>query len=253
MIENRVRLEREILRGRRAVRKSMQARERMQHPHDLSAFDTGNVADMSIGSPQSPDRADDGLEDVPWASDTDTDASGEIQQRRNSLRIRLGLAEASGNTTPLEMKYSKDPLRSQSRRQLWASQMLDVDRADEAGPSKARMSYNRFGTPDPPPENKPAPVPTLNTSTSSGFLARLRTRSFPSFPTRFTSPFSPRSSGTHRPPNKDVVGHTWSSDSSELEDELHLNDGGLSDPSYELDGNGVAEQPELLPGDIYKS
>ena len=57
MIENRFRLEREILRGRQAVRRSTQMRDRIAPSEEMSSLDPGNAPDTSRGPPISPDSA----------------------------------------------------------------------------------------------------------------------------------------------------------------------------------------------------
>lgn len=125
MIENRVRIEREILRGRRSVRKAIYPRS-LASAYEGSPIDQGNAADMSYSHPFSPDSATLDQENILQPSDTDTDASVNLS-RNGSLGLLLEQAGTmaptspalSGNPTTLHLPHG----RFSHRR--WASQQFE--------------------------------------------------------------------------------------------------------------------------------
>lgn len=215
IIENRYRLEREIFRGRQAVRKSLKTRDRVPVPEDISSHDPGNVPDSALSPPLPSTSTSTGPADVepPLSVDTDTE-TGFAPPAYGSRRGRTSPPEfISGGSTPRSVESSQDPLRSPSRRRRWASQLLDDE---EVGGSRA-VRDDRAGTPDPPPEISQLKFPEAEQPRPQSFLSRLRSRSFP----HFSSPFSTMR-GTSKMQSKEMVNDdAWSSDSSE--DELPLN------------------------------
>lgn len=239
MIENRFRLEREILRGRQAVRRSAQTKERVSPSDDVSSFDPGNLPDTSKGAPVSPVSAQDDNQGEAWPDDTDTDMPFRFDARDGKLRLRHAPKDLnlSGTVTPANMKSSQDPLRSPALRRAWTSQLLGES---EAGSSQSRQDYG-FGTPD--------PIPTSTASHSGGFLhmphlrtggllKKLRPKSFPNFPSPFQSfrKLNMQSNAASEQGANDA----WSSDSTDLEDDL--NDG-----VYEPFGLIAGDDDDLRP------
>lgn len=228
MIENRFRLEREILRGRQAVRRSTQMRDRTAPSEEMSSLDPGNTPDTSRGPPISPDSA---LieQSEPGQNDTDTDLPFRYDARDGKLRLRYRHVndteepnmDSSGTNTPAHLKSSHDPLRSHARRRVWTSHLLE-DEGEAESVARSVQDYG-FGSPDPP-----IPLPTPGTSPTASFLhlphlrtggllRKLRPKSFPSFPSPFQS---------FRKLNRESIApeqgadDAWSSDSSDLEDDL---------------------------------
>lgn len=240
MIENRFRLEREILRGRQGVRRSTQPKERVAPSDELSSFDPGNFPDTSKGAPVSPNSAQVEPQSEAWPNDTDTDMPFRYDARDGKLRLRHTPKEAdlSGTTTPADMKSSQDPLRSPALRRAWTSQLLGES---EAGSSQQRQDFG-LGTPDPIPTSASLSggflhMPHLRTG---GLLRRLRPKSFPNFPSPFQSFRRPNRQSV---PSDQGANDAWSSDSTDLEDDL--NDGGY-EPFGLVNGDGDEAGPNVM-------
>lgn len=118
MIENRARLEHEILRGRRAVKRSQSIRDRIP-PLDNTDVDAGNLPDLSMGAMLSPIAEPDET-----AVETDTDVPATTDARLRFSTLTRG-QHASGTATPAELRACPDPLRSPARRRRWTSLLLD--------------------------------------------------------------------------------------------------------------------------------
>ncbi|KAL5530026.1 hypothetical protein ACEPAF_6283 [Sanghuangporus sanghuang] len=239
MIENRLRFEREVLKGRRAVRRAILPREPVP-PMDM---DPGNAPDVSMGGALTPDNEHG---EVTWPMDTDTDTTPfKYDNKNGKLRLwpRMQDQQASGTSTPTELKGSQDPLKSAARRRRWTSQLLQSAERD-AGTDGAQRDYG-LGEPDPVPEEYPA----VDTSAPerpgfmhfahlpSGVLRSLREHSF----RRLSSPFkSPHGKGKETPSDQqeqqqqEPADLAWSSDSSELTDELDLPESDFRDENVNL-------------------
>jgi hypothetical protein len=202
MIENRHRIEKEILLGRKAVRKSVQSRI----PALLPDITHGTTAEPSSGT-RLPRTS---LSPAPIGSDVplsvDTDAETAYANGSYSSFRRCRPVDTPGISTPrdIDNTTSQDPLRSPLIRRKWASDLLDVKLPDGEGSNKRRHR-------SPSASNQTSP------RASPGFFTRLRTSSFPTL----SSPFSAmrRSNRLGMEPSRhsstDLV---WSSDSSSSED-----------------------------------
>jgi len=185
MIENRFRLEREILRGRQFVRRAFRSGDKTPLPKDLL---------LSQGSAS-----------AAGPSEGPLNISLLTSHRQLSIESDAETAFARGEDKFFKKRHhlppkspatsSHDPLANTVRRRNWATSLLSA-----GGSSKKRKA-------SPPPVESP------------GLLSRLRNKSFPSFP----SPFSNfRRAGSKSPPlhaqawNEDG----WSSDSSSVEDDF---------------------------------
>lgn len=200
MIENRHRLEKEILLGRQAVRKH-QSRGRGTDPdivHQDSIPETSsNTRRPRISLSPAPQGSD-----VPLSVDTDAETA-----YANSARFTRGaLVDTPSASTPHDSDNapSRDILRSPLTRRKWASNLLEPSDADGSGDgvyTPTASTARQFTQPGSP----------------SGFFTRFRTQSFPAL----TSPFSTfgRSKRVGRENSKgSVTGQAWSSDSSSEED-----------------------------------
>lgn len=208
MIENRARLEREILRGRRAVRRGQSTRDRAL-TLESTDLDPGDLPDLSMNvlSPTAePDET---------AVETDTDVPGQ-QVPPFLLRNR----QTSGTSTPVELRACPDPLRSPARRRRWTSLLLD-----DGDTSRASVRAQKdYGLPaaDPEPEPMVASPSVVQDSSffrlpSSDILRTLRSKSF----SRLASPFQSKTGDRELPPTRPSP-DTWSSDSSDDDDDLDI-------------------------------
>ena len=246
MIENRLRLEREVLKGRRAVRRTVLPREPIP-PMDV---DPGNAPDISMGGVPSPDNE---RGEVAWPMDTDTDTPAfKYNNKNGKLRLwpRMQDQQASGTSTPAELKDSQDPLRSAARRRRWTSQLLET--GDGAAGIDGAKGHG-LGDPDTAPEEYPA----VNASTPerpgfmhlahlpSGVLRSLRERSFGRLSSPFRSPHGKGKDSSSDQQEQPQQEPTWSSDSSELTDELDLPESDFRDESYAVRGPTLSSSREL--------
>jgi hypothetical protein len=204
MIENRHRIEKEILLGRKAVRKSVQSRI----PTLLPDITHGTIPEPSTSTrlPRTSLSPAPMGSDVPLSVDTDAEtayANGSYSSFRRCRPVdtsEISTPRDSDNTT------SRDPLRSPLIRRKWASDLLDVRLSDSEGSDKSKRHRS------PPASNQMNPP-----ASPGGFFTRLRTSSFPTL----SSPFSAmrRSNRLGMEPSRhsstDLV---WSSDSSSSED-----------------------------------
>ena len=114
MIENRYRIEREILRGRQAVRKAATG-QTFSIREEVVTQDPGELPDPSTGPPPA---------SVQTAGDISTteaeNPGGSTDEGLLFASHITGLRSKSGSSTPREMKASQDPLRSPARRRRWA-------------------------------------------------------------------------------------------------------------------------------------
>ncbi|KAG8956859.1 hypothetical protein FRC04_000337 [Tulasnella sp. 424] len=229
MIENRYRLEREIYRGRVAVRQALAVRERSRvppetdHGADADTPGAGPSTGVTNGRLTVPGRGR-----SPWPSATSSHLPVESEAEagyRAQLDPRLWRRGAEG----VQIDSSNDPTPNSSgaMRRRWANsyvrdQIDDEDEDEDEAEAEASRS--------PPPR---APSPNANRVQRSGsFLDRFRTQSFPhlSFG-RIPHPFG--RGATHeappqRPPpipyihgNGDVPSNDRY-DSSETEDEADI-------------------------------
>jgi hypothetical protein len=218
MIENRFRIEKQILLGRQAVRKSLQTKHQPQTipiPADSRATARNGVEDLLLHqngddttSTQRP-LTSLAAQEMPLSMDTDAESAfangSQWFFKRGHHRIS---PDDSGTSTPRDKTIGNhDPLRSPMIRRKWASDLLKAE--------DSSFDYFRPATPDPPPTDR-----SISNAAASpppdGFFKRLRTRSFPALPSPFSS-LHRNSSG--KQVSRDVVTEQgWSSDSSSDED-----------------------------------
>jgi hypothetical protein len=236
MIENRHRIEKEILRGRQAVRKVLQSRTRTLSP-DLNVDTQGSsVPEPSTGTrlPRtSVSPVSDGP-DIPLSVDTDAETA-----YANGIYSPVKPSRPIGTTvsTPRDGDNiaNQDPLHSPSIRRKWTSELLDVRISDGTGNSSEQKA--------PRTHNPPTPKRiSLSATSSGGFFTRFRARSFPTL----ASPFSTLHKSKYlaqEPSRTPVTGHPWSSDSSS--EDLPLDDRQYFHPSTlslrNLDGRDDGE------------
>lgn len=209
MIENRFRIENEILMGRQAVRMAIDRVRSRTNPGD-----TRNIVvdGQAVPEPVTGTRLRSRSES-PIPLDSDTERA--FEDNGTAWYFRRGRPTAGApreSETSIQNKYNNttDPLRSPVLRRKWASDLLD--RNDDSGAGNSSASP-RTATPEPSADG-----PRQNTSNSSTFFRNLR-------PGSLSIPFS----GSHRPTKSngrglsvDASEFAWSSDSSS-EDELdHL-------------------------------
>ncbi|EJD53793.1 patatin-domain-containing protein [Auricularia subglabra TFB-10046 SS5] len=191
MIENRARLEREILRGRLYVRRALRAKSTAP----TSALETGNTAGPS-DSGLAPFPSLESRGQVPVESDAETAfANGEARFFKKSQQPHI-------NVTPAEAQPSVNGDHQARRR-----------------------SRSALLTPSTSPPRAPSPPAQPPLSRTGSFLSRLKTRSFASF----ASPFGSlrrdrRKSGSSRSSVFGDGDENWSSDSSSAEEDLIVND-----------------------------
>lgn len=269
MIENRFRMEREIFRGRQAVRRNKDrsiplptTSNSIPVPQQQQPFSVVTNTSYKSSSVPAISVSDDGggASDAALLADTETEA-GEIESQIQARKERVSGSQAgSGQSTPKDLKASEDPLRSQNRRKKWANELLD----DENVSAGSSIRENRIRTPDPPPEEdfSAVPVPeTLATPRSShiqlqqsqatprveppGLLARLRSSASLH---RLSSTFSWNRMGSSSSTN--INQDAWSSESSsddELED-LPYTQSGFSRPqSFYGSSHDLLHQYSVYP------
>lgn len=209
MIENRYRIEKEILLGRQSARKSQQAHPRVETPgvEGLPPLTTDIRTPPIFTASPAPTDAEN-----PLAIDTDAEAAYandlKVLPKRERTRPLPDILRRDTNR--------QDPLRSPVTRRRWASEMLDAEDADSSEHSSQRINARRT-----PPSTSPRNV----SPRSSGFFSRFRTQSFPAV----RSPFSGNSnkSKSHLGEGSVAADETWSTDSSSdeefsLQDSLHM-------------------------------
>ncbi|KAA1466398.1 patatin-domain-containing protein [Dentipellis sp. KUC8613] len=223
MIDNRLRLERQIYLGRQTVRRAQQTRHTATLANGQFKAATNVASDRNethlplvAGSPAPAD----GIESVQALEDAVSSSANELQHRPQRNRHLSG---RSGASTPrdIDTRGRADPLRSPSLRHKWATGLLAQDSgADSKTEQPSDDGHHLNPDVDASSMSKPHPP---SASTSGSFLARLRTQSFGGL----SSPFSSLRRGSKislKDTGADhVVEQPWSSDSSS-EDELSLED-----------------------------
>lgn len=211
MLENHHRIEKEILLGRQAVRKTSRSRSRapLPDPDEQLHINTSNnpkahglprisVSPAPIGS------------DVPLSVDTDAEAA----YANGTSFTRTSPTNISGASTPRasDGRSSRDPMRSPLGRRKRASIPLEPTASD------AEAS----GGTDSRPAVPPTPRQNTQPTTPSSFFTRFRTQSFPTLSSPFSTFHRTKQSGKESSRNS-IATHAWSSDSSS-EEELTLGD-----------------------------
>ncbi|GLB33842.1 putative patatin-like phospholipase domain-containing protein [Lyophyllum shimeji] len=195
MIENRAKIEKQILMGREYVRKVLRGRVALPEPRPMvprRPTSPGPSVDPRIPptAPSPPSSSE-----HPISVDTDAEAAF---SRGSRWFFKRGQPDAS--TSPASRACTpnggpkQDPLRSPTIRKKWTSQLL-----------KPTLNGDDSGT-DP---SYPPSKPPHDSTRSDTFLSRLRARSFPNL----ASPFSGDMKRLGRD-STDVAERAWSSDSS---------------------------------------
>ncbi|KAG8966091.1 hypothetical protein FRC03_012503 [Tulasnella sp. 419] len=216
MIENRYRMEREIYRGRLAVRQALQAKERDRPTSDQvnNNLDLGNAGtgyEPSEPGPSNPkpnnasrsrpssslDRDNGRL--YPWPNPTSAQlpieseaekafSNRDAKTRRGITNRRYqlgddtaGSSDDNGAPTPAANGNGKEnPLRSQNMRRRWANSLLREEapeEEEETRQGKHSLRIRTTGALTPQPESPTDPAAGMQRSSS--FMARLRPMSFP--------------------------------------------------------------------------
>ncbi|KAG2367348.1 acyl transferase/acyl hydrolase/lysophospholipase [Suillus spraguei] len=230
MIENRFRIENEILMGRRAVRMAIgRARSRSNPGDTQNVIVNGQAVPEPITGSRLRPRSE---SPIPLDSDTERafEDNGTAWYFRRGRRTS-GAPHESETSTTHENNYNNttDPLRSPVLRRKWASDLLDRNGDSGAGNSSASP---RTATPEPCADD-----PTRNASNSSTFFKNIR-------PGSLSIPFS----GSHRLTRSNGRGLSvnaselvWSSESSS-EDELdHLQPQSALHFNTEFDEDAVSD------------
>ncbi|KAI6047156.1 patatin-domain-containing protein [Pisolithus marmoratus] len=221
MIENRYRVEKQILLGRQSVRRTVQ---RVMGDIDSIAANGTNLPE-SITEINVPTVTKD--TEPPLPIDTDTEsvfADKGTAWYFTRGRPATAASMESGGSTPRGDGFlnSNDPLRSPTLRRKWASDLLDQqDNAEDAS------SSNRPTTPDPP---LPVDPRRTNHPTSPSFLTKLRRSSLSALKIPFSS--------SSKPPSPDRRDPAWSSDTSS-EDGFSLDDRISTNVPVNVDSAGL--------------
>ncbi|KAH0840150.1 hypothetical protein J3R83DRAFT_1131 [Lanmaoa asiatica] len=240
IIENRYRIEQQIMLGRRAVRHAIQrARSKLTPTDTDSVINDSNASKPSTGT--RPPGTSTTVE-PPFAMDTDTEKA--FADNGTAWYFRRGRPTVnhtveSGMSTPGDAGYTitTDPLRSPVLRRKWASDLLE---------SRGSPDDDIPTTPDYSPTPRRA-----SGSAKSTFFTKMKRKSVSALAIPFPSPLkSPRAVKSKEPsPNRHEP--PWSSDSSSGEDGRSLYDSksiraaGLSslmqDVEVDPDYGGVSE------------
>ncbi|OAX43465.1 patatin-domain-containing protein [Rhizopogon vinicolor AM-OR11-026] len=210
MIENRFRIEKQILLGRQAARTTVErARSRANPGNTRNIVIDDQVVPEPVTGTQHPTTVR--FESpIPMDSDTERAFEGNVAARYfRRIRSTASTPRESGVNTPYENGYNDttDPLRSPVLRRKWASDLLDaVGGSSSASP--------RPTTPEASvDEQRSPPSSTFSTRVGPGSLATL---SIPSSGSRRTS----RSNGKGVSVGASEM--VWSSESSSEDDSDHL-------------------------------
>ncbi|KAG9048285.1 hypothetical protein FS837_000348 [Tulasnella sp. UAMH 9824] len=236
MIENRYRLEREIYRGRVAVRQALGTRERSRVPPDT---DHGADLDTAVAGPSTvvtngrPAGSARGRSLWPSATSSQLPVESEAEAGyRAHLDPRLWRRGDDG--AQADSSYMPTPKTSGTVRRRWANNYVqDQDDDDDDDEDEASRS--------PPPR---PPSPNVNRMQRSGsFLARLRTQSFPhlSFG-RISHPFgraTVHESAPQRPPPTPYIHGSGDVPSNDRYDSSE------SDDEPDVPWTGAAMSPRL--------
>lgn len=233
MIENRYRIEKQILLGRQAVRRAIQRAQ-----PSPSAVDTDGIVvnGNNLPEPITGINLPTAMKDTEPLLPMDTDTESAFADKGTAWYFRRGRptaaasVESGGSTPNCDGFLKNDPLRSPTLRRKWASDLLDQRyNVDDPSPS------NRPPTPDPP---LPADPRRANHPASPSFFTRLRRSSLSALKMPFSAQqkFSEASSG--RSPSPDREGAAWSSDTSS-EDGFSLDDRTCTNVPVDADGAGL--------------
>ena len=198
IIENRYRIEQQIMLGRRAVRRAMQRVRSNQTPADVD----GVISDSNNPKPLLGTRlpgASTSLE-PPLTIDTDTEKA--FVHNGTAWYFRRGRpndAVESGMSTPGDAGFTNttDPLRSPVLRRKWASDLLDSRGSPDGDIPASR-------------DQSPAP----QRSSQSTFLSKIGRRSVSALALPFSSPLKTSRVVKSKEPSPERHEPPWSSDSS---------------------------------------
>jgi hypothetical protein len=205
MIENRSRLEKQILLGRQAVRKTLRT------PAPAISVKPPTDGDLMAGARSSlaptPGQADG---EMPMSMDTDAEKEF-ARGAEYFFRRRSRTASPHPDIPSLEEQTMRTDLaRNQFRRRKLASGLFE-------SPARDGRPTLRSATPDPPPDavvTSPRPEPSTPPSPST-FFNRLRNGSFQNFSSPFSSMRRVAAEAEVREGKRATpTPSTWSSDSS---------------------------------------
>ncbi|KAF8558748.1 patatin-domain-containing protein [Imleria badia] len=205
IIENRYRIEQQIMLGRQSVRRAMQRVRSTQTPADTD----GVINDSNIPKTLSVIQASTSIE-PPLAMDTEAEKAfvnnGTAWYFRRGRPI-VNDAVESGNSTPGDAGYTSttDPLRSPMLRRKWASDLLE-----------SRSSPD--GDIPVVPDHTSTPQ-RASGSAHSTFLSKIGRKSVSALSLPFSSPLKSSRVVRSREPSPDRHEYSWSSDSSSEEEE----------------------------------
>jgi hypothetical protein len=250
MIENRHRIEKEILIGRQVLRRSVQSRTPALTPD--ATFGTTPEPSTGTRLPRislSPAPAG---SDIPLSVDTDAETAYANSIRSPFKRGRP--TDVSGLSTPRDSDNtnSQGHVRLPVTRRKRTSEVLGVKVSDPEGSESNNRSKAspHMSTPPTPKHMNPPTSP-------DGFFTRFRTQSFPTLPSPFSTLRRSMHPG-HEPSKIWTTEHAWSSDSSSeedlpLDDQRHFHRPSILsfrplDPTNEVDV-GAASDPREKKGE----
>lgn len=229
MVENRYRVEREIFRGRKAVRKGnsksapLPVRDKMPESSErdaVSPLEEKGAAEMYEDSVQTPNAesapvdGDGRIGSWPGDNDDEDDVPFKYSRKDGKLRIKVD--------PPEDGKPTESPQRSPNRTRIWASQLGDLVEPGDPGCSSAQKKDQAPSTSDSTPPKSPRQG-IIHIPHAGGLIKRIRQQSL----VNFTNPFP---GAMRRMSRMSIVEaaqeEEWSSDSSELDEELDMNEEG---------------------------
>lgn len=231
MTENRYRIEREIFRGRKVVRKGnaknapLPVRDKVPEASErdaVSPLEEKGAAEMYEDSLPTPNAESAALDDDgrggSWPGDNDDDEDLPFKYSRKDGKLRIKV------DPPEESKSTEEPQRSPNRTRNWVSQVGDSGAAAEAGSSTAPPKDQGHSTSDSTPSKSPRQgIMHLPHLQAGGLIKRIRQQSL----VNFTNPFPSAMRRMSRMSLAEAAQEEeWSSDSSELDEELDMNEEG---------------------------
>lgn len=213
ILENRYRIEQQIMLGRQAVRRAIRRVRSNRTPTDTDGVINDSTAPKPLQGTRLPGAGASTTIEPPLAMDTDAEkafADGTAWYFRRGRPIVNDVVE-SGTSTPDDAGYTSttDPLRSPILRRKWASDLLE---------SRGSPEEDIPATPDRPPTPQHA-----SGSARSTFFTKLRRKSVSTLAIPFSSPLRSSRVVINKEPSLDGHEPPWSSDSSS-EDETSLYD-----------------------------
>ncbi|KAG8907025.1 hypothetical protein FRB99_005545 [Tulasnella sp. 403] len=233
MIENRYRLEREIYRGRMAIRMALQSRERervapdVDLPADVDTPTPGaGPSSAYFGVTTEPSK----LSRVPWPSaesdqlSIESDAEAGFRARDSRFFRREGTPSAGSNGA--------------TRRRKWAPMTAEEQEGEEGEDSSSHSQTDTLFPPGQGPRNAP-----ISRTRSSSFIGRLKTRSFPALTlSSITASFARSSNATRSIHNNANSSKSLSPDNQREEDRWS---GNTDSDEDEVPWTGAAMVPRV--------